>query len=163
MVLDQNSERLAAKHRSSGLLIDSNLLLLLAMGIYDPRRIERFKRTARYANSDYQRLRWFTQRFDRLWTTPNILTEVDNLGRQLPRNETQNFSIALARLINEHTEKSESSSKIAGMQDFKRFGLTDAVTLAGGNSYLLLSDDLPLYSRALSAGMDAINFNHIRA
>lgn len=162
MLLDPNSDRLAVKHRSNGLLIDTNILLLLAVGTYNPKRIENFKRTASYTGRDYQRLRWFMQKFDRLWTTPNILTEVDNLGRQLPRNELGGFSQALVRLIGQHTEATENSMQVALTPDFGRFGLTDAVTLLRSTACLLLSDDLALYSRALLAGLDAINFNHIR-
>jgi hypothetical protein len=95
---------LISKHRANGLLIDTHLMLLLVIGIYDRRRMENFKRTAVYTRQDFQRMGWLQTRFDKLWITPNILTEVDNLGRQLPRSEGTGFSNALNALSLKMTE-----------------------------------------------------------
>ena len=89
---------LVGKHRNNGLLIDTNLLLLLVVGIYDRRRITSFKRTAAYTPGDFQKIGWLSKQFSQLWATPNILTEVDNLGRQLPSREHLGFSNALRQL-----------------------------------------------------------------
>jgi hypothetical protein len=157
-----NAERLVAKHRSSGLIVDTNLMLLFVIGVYDSRRIEGFKRTARYTKSDYKRLRFVMERFQNLWTTPNILTEVDNLGRQLPTNEWASFALAAQKSIKLQNEIAYQSSVLSGGQHFARVGLTDSATLLLANQRLLLSDDLALYVTAIQSGFDAINFNHLR-
>ena len=41
------------KHRNSGVLFDTNLLLLLAVGDYSSDRIATFKRTQKFTAQDY--------------------------------------------------------------------------------------------------------------
>lgn len=153
---------LISKHRQNGLLIDSNLLLLLVIGLYDRRRIEGFKRTSTYTLGDFQRIGQLQGQFSKLWTTPNILTEVDNLGRQLPVNEWPKFSASMRSLCLKMFESSVKSTEATERSTFARFGLADCVTLSLGSSFLLITDDLPLYIEALRLGYDAINFNHLR-
>lgn len=155
-------EDFVKKHRQNGLLIDTNLLLLLIVGLYDRRRIERFKRTSVYTESDFQRIGWLQAQFQKLWTTPNILTEVDNLGRQLPMNEWNGFSHALRTLCLRMYEESVASTVAMANKSFSRLGLSDNVTLSLGGSFLLISDDLALCNEAGRLGFDALNFNHIR-
>ncbi len=154
--------QMLTKHAVNGLLIDTNLLLLLVIGKYDRRRVESFKRTSTYTVRDFQRLGWISSQFRTLWTTPNILTEVDNLGRQLPEREWRGFLQALAGLSLEMREEVVPSSTAMKKPAFPRLGLTDAVIVSTNRKFLLLSDDLNLYLTALKSGIDAINFNHLR-
>ena len=161
-VFNANTKSLVAKYRVQGLLIDTNLFLLLVIGHYYIRRIETVKRTARYTKSDYSRLRAFTSQFQQFWTTPNIVTEVDNLSRQLPQNEWPAYSLAIREKIIGMSELVCHSEEASAIREFSRLGLTDCVMLRLADGKLLLSDDLPLYFSALKAGRDAINFNHLR-
>ena len=162
MALDQSVTDLLKKHSANGLLIDANLLLLFIIGKYDRRRIESFKRTSAYTQGDFQRLGWVVRQFKKLWTTPNILTEVDNLGRQLHAREWNGFASSISELSLELTEISVPSSLAMTFPIFPRLGLSDTVSISTGHRFLLLSDDLQLYLAALQAGYDAINFNHLR-
>ncbi|MCY7357876.1 MAG: hypothetical protein LH609_10485 [Rudanella sp.] len=65
--------------RKSGLLLDTNLLVLLVIGQYDPKRINGHKRLQSYTSEDYDLLLGFMSLFRTFATTPNILTEVSNL------------------------------------------------------------------------------------
>jgi hypothetical protein len=162
MAPDPLLAQLLGKHRANGLLIDTNLLLLLVIGHYDRRRIESFKRTTTYTRGDFQRIGWLAEQFELLWTTPHILTEVDNLGRQLPQREWQGFAESLAKLTLRMKEEVVPSSSAMRSRSFSRLGLTDTVTISTKQQFLLLSDDLQLYLEAHRAGYDAINFNHLR-
>ena len=153
---------LIGKHQRNGLLVDTNLLLLLIVGLYDRRRVASFKRTSAYTLDDFQRIGWLVKQFTQLWTTPNILTEVDNLGRQLPTREWKNFSTSLKELCLKMKEENVSSSIVVACPTFDRLGLTDSATLSLKQSFLIISDDFPLYQEALRQGYDAINFNHLR-
>lgn len=153
---------LISKHKFNGLLIDTNLLLLLVVGLYDRRRIESFKRTATYTQGDFQKLGWLMHQFNHLWTTPNILTEVDNLGRQLPSREWPGFAKSLTEIGLRTREVSVTSSSAMNSPFFKRLGLADSATLMVKESFLLISDDLSLYLEALRHKIDAVNFNHLR-
>jgi hypothetical protein len=155
-------DELCAKHSQGGLLIDTNLLLLLVVGNYDRRRIETFKRTLTYTLKDFQRLKLLASRFNLLLTTPNILTEVDNLGRQLAVREWNGFSKSLAALCLQLRETYLSSSAVMQASRYSRMGLTDSGVLSLKSGILILSDDLGLYLEASKAGYAAINFNHLR-
>ncbi len=71
---------LAGQYRSRGLLLDTSPLLLLYLGLYAPQQIERFPRTRSegFTRKDYEFILDFAGGFDRLITTPHILTEVSN-------------------------------------------------------------------------------------
>jgi len=154
----------SAAHRWEGLLIDSNLLLLLFVGVRDRHRIQRFKRTAQFSIRDFQRLAAFTRQFKEVVTTPSILTEVGNLLGQLPENlkyySWQHFAHSLKNLHEHYTPSQELASEEA----FPRFGLTDMATLkAASGKYRVLTDDFRLSQYLSSQNVDVINFNHLRS
>ena len=69
---------LVSRYQNKGLLIDTNLLLLYFIGNYDPNRIPGFKRTMAFTVDEFWLLIGFLGVFDKLVTTPNVLTEVSN-------------------------------------------------------------------------------------
>lgn len=150
--------------RYKGLLIDTNLLLLYFIGMYDPDRIQRFKRTMAFTVDEFHLLATLFGSFDKIITTPSILTEVSNFSRQLPKNLHSNFFSDFATRIPMLEEHYTDSGAISASEHFTRFGLTDSgiVDTVKGN-YLVLTDDLPLFGYLQNLGIDAINFNHIRA
>jgi hypothetical protein len=161
-VFSDDVSRLAAKYRQKGVLIDSNLFLLLVVGSYRPERISTFKRTMKYTKRDFSLLRHLCSLFEVRLTTPNILTEVDNLGRQLGSNEHAKFAAAFRAIAHPSREQYHPFKTVGGLPQFDNFGLADTVSFIISQDCLLLSDDLPLYSLVTRAGRDAINFNHLR-
>ena len=75
-------DALVQRYASRGVLLDSNLLLLLCVGSFRRQEIGRFKRTAQYGACDYDLLVDFLSRFKSVVTTPNVLTEVNGLSNQ---------------------------------------------------------------------------------
>jgi hypothetical protein len=151
------------KHRLSGLLIDSNLLLLLLVGRINRKRITAFKRTQKYTLGDFERLSQICAFFSRHWTTPQILTEVSNLSGQLTEPERGKFRAALASLVEVIDERYITSRLITSHSSFARLGITDAgLVLLSADGPLLLTDDWPLYETVARRGVDVINFNHVR-
>ncbi len=63
----------------SGLLIDTNLLVLFVVGGVNPHRIENFKRTRKYTRADYDLLRRLLKEFYPLYTLAHVMAEVSNL------------------------------------------------------------------------------------
>ena len=161
-MFDEANERLISKHGSSGLLVDTNLLLLLIIGNYRVDRIRTFKRTMKYERRDYNLLRLVMKRFRSVFTTPNIMTETDNLGRQLESREHAAFSLEFSKFARVAVEISQASASIVGNRDYPRLGLADAVSTVAVKSCLLLSDDLTLCLAVQHNRLDAINFNHLR-
>lgn len=48
---------------AAGLLVDTNLLVLFAVGTFNPNRIEHLKRTRQYSKTDFELLLRFLEQF----------------------------------------------------------------------------------------------------
>jgi hypothetical protein len=155
--------RLLSKYKHKGALIDTNLLLVYCVGIYEPARIPRFKRTAAFTIADFELLAQFFTFFEKIVTTPNILTEVNSLSNQLSEDLKVSYYPEFARQITLLEEHYLPSADISALASFHRLGLTDlGIAKLVRDSYLVLSDDLRLVVHLQNVGVDAINFNHIR-
>lgn len=153
---------LLQKYKRKGVLFDTNLLLLLAIGMYSTHRIGTFDRTQKYTIEDYGLILRIAKFFDRRVTTPNILTEVDNLARQLDTREYHAIHRVLFDLITTSFEVYLKSSEATQMAVYPAVGLTDCVTMGVSGDVLVITDDFELFGRLSGLGRDCININHIR-
>lgn len=154
---------LLSKYKNKGALIDSNLLLVYCVGVYDPARIARFKRTAAFTTEDFELLTKFFAFFKKIVTTPNILTEVNSFSNQLSGDIKATYYPEFAKQITLLEEHYLPSADISALASFDRLGLTDlGISKLVRDKYLVLSDDLRLVIHLQNDGVDAINFNHIR-
>jgi predicted nucleic acid-binding protein len=145
----------------TGLLIDTNLLLLYLVGLLDRTRITRFERTEKYTPEDFDALVAIVGRFQRVVTTPHILAETSNLGGQLGGKLHAAFFDVLATAITTLDEQYVRSND--AMQGYRKLGLTDAGIIHIARTYLILTDDFPLSGYLQSIGADVINFNWVRS
>jgi hypothetical protein len=153
---------LAKKFRQKGILIDTNLLILLLVGYYNENMISSFKRTANYTVEDYKYLKVFLTGFEQHFYTPNILTEITNLTDSINSEPNFSFFQHVKYVLGAFKEDNVSSDEIMELKSFLKFGLTDAVNCKLSDKYLVLTDDLRLYSYLANQDLPAINFNHIR-
>lgn len=152
------------KYRNKGIIIDSNLLLLLIIGTINKNHISNFKRTSAYIPEDYDTLNLFVSQFKNIITSPNILTEASNLANSLSGKYKVAFSNVFANSIRVLEEKYVSSKNAADNPIFHKFGLTDTTILELiKGQYLLITDDFKLSAYAVEKlNLDVLNFNHIR-
>ncbi|MGK7938793.1 MAG: PIN domain-containing protein [Crocosphaera sp.] len=156
-------EKLLNIYRNKGILIDTNILLLLIVGSSNRKRISKFKRTEQFVPEDYDLLIKLINLFPTIITTPNILTEVNSLTNQIGEPERSKCLTIFAQLIAEIEEFSLSSQDIIKNNGFVKFGLTDCgIIEVSKNQYLVLTDDFKLFNYLQKLGIDAINFNHLR-
>lgn len=176
---------LIERYRTKGVLIDTNLLVLLTIGLYRRDRIASFKRTRQYTSDDFDLIARLLGCFSRGVTTPNILTEVHNLTRQLPDREHNAVARILARIVGSMFEVYVPSRTASTHARYADLGLTNTITLiASGNprefsvvtppdpseaaplaesdEILVVTDDFSLWARLSQMGKDALNINHIR-
>jgi rRNA-processing protein FCF1 len=159
----ENISQLIAKYSRCGILIDTNILLLLFVGNVDPTRISKFKRTAHFLQEDYLLLKGLLSRFTKIVSTPNILSEVSNLSQQLGDPVKTEYFIQFAREIEVIDELYVASKNAALTDEFIKFGLADSVIIQLSNGpFLILTDDFKLSNYLASNDVDVINFNHIR-
>jgi len=155
-------DRLIETHRRIGVLVDSNLLLLHLVGLTNRHRIPSFKRTGTYTEADFDLLERLILLFDRLFTTPQVVTEVSNLGKLYGR-EFDAFRDLLRRTVEVWDEQLIDSRTATHHPLFARLGVTDAaIAVCCSQGPLVLTDDLDLYGALTTRGMPAINFNHLR-
>ncbi len=139
-------QSLLIKYKSRGIIIDTNILLLYLVGLVNRERIPRFKRTAQFIPEDYDLLLQLVDNFQKIITTPNILTEVSSLANQLGEPERSQCLDTFKWLISQVTEEYQESNIVAGQELFTRFGLTDCgIILLAKNKYIVLTDDLKLH------------------
>lgn len=145
------------------MLVDTNILLLFFIGSYDARLITRFKRTSQFTRRDYDLIVNFLAAFERRITTPHILTEVSNLGGQLPQQNKYTFYRVYAALLAQLFEVQSAASDIVIQPVFPRLAPTDAaIEYTARDRYLVLTDDAPLAGYLRGTGIAVVNFNDIR-
>lgn len=161
--MDDLSE-LTERYRRIRVLVDTNLLLLLLIGTFDTGLIEKFKRTMIYSVDDFLLLQTVLEPFNKIITTPYILTELNSFANQLPAHLKIRFSQFTAAKIRTFEEVYIPGAELVEKHEYLRFGLTDTATFyTARGKFLALTDDLPLYTHLLFGGVDAVSFARLRS
>lgn len=145
--------------------MDTNLLLLFYVGGYDRNLVERFPRTAdRFVASDFDTLNGLLASFDKVATTPHILTETSNLLGQLGGHARTGCFEMLAQSIPELHEDYTPGAELSRKPTFVKLGITDtSIIEVAAAPYLVLTDDFRLYNYLADREIDVLNFNNLRA
>jgi len=138
-VIDDHTTSLINKYANKGILVDTNLLLLLLVGLTEPSFVPKFRRTEKFAPEDCKTLENFLSRFDQIFTLPNVLTEVSNLAGQIEDKTKKTFDEIFCKFIRAVKEEYVPSYTLTEDESAFRFGLTDCAIMAlVTNKYLLL-------------------------
>ena len=148
----------------SGYFIDTNLLVLLVVGSVGRELIEKHRRLREYSAEDYEILIKLLGRVERVYVTPNTLTETSNLLAQHRDPERSRFFDRVRYIIHESKEVVVASTQASSNSAFNRLGLTDTALLEAVTPETpLVTDDLKLYLAAIASGQEvALNFAHFR-
>jgi len=161
-----NLEKIVNHYKSKGLLLDSNLLLVFCVGAVDRNLIQNFKHTRAYSANDYDLLLEFIESFEnKVFTTPNIMTEVNNLGGHLKGKHKDEFQKEFGNLAAKFLEEYTKSSDAVKISIFHDCGLADSIAFSMAqkkDGYLLLTGDFKLAGKVEGSGGAVLNFNHIR-
>lgn len=155
------------RHRDEGILLDTNVLLLLWLAKFDSRLIGG-KRLEKYTPDDVELLAGYVGQFKRILTTSTILTETSNLAAQVlsgpPKQALfQRFFPSFGVSPPDDFHRCSVDGLTLDESIFVRLGFTDAsIAATVGTQHLLLTDDLDLYLAAQAQGAPAINFTHMR-
>jgi hypothetical protein len=149
---------------SAGLFVDTNLLVLFAVGSVNRNRIETFKRTRQYTKGDYDLLVRVLGNFERLYTVAHVLAEVSNLT-DLQGAERLQVRHILKKTISLLNEAEMSSERAAEDRLYQDLGLVDAAigAVVRAHHCAVLTDDLDLYLRLSHENVAVFNFTHLRA
>jgi hypothetical protein len=156
---------LISKYKNSGLLLDTNLFVLLVIGLIDKKEVPKNKRTGAYTADDFEMLAKFIAMFSKIVVTPQILAETSNLTDVFTR-ELKPAPFLIIKELLESGKFSEDfipSIEIVKTNGFTHYGITDSgLVEAAAGKYLILTDDLKVANYAYTRLADIINFNHIR-
>lgn len=155
---------LIEKHRAKCVFLDTNLLVLLLVGLVNVERARNFKRTQDFTVDDSHSLqslvRWFGVP---LIATPHVLSQVSDLT-DLPGRERRSIRELFKATVEMMEEQYDTAKQLVRTPLFDRFGLGDAsVAAVCQRNILVLTADLQLQIALGGFGLDALNFNHIRA
>jgi hypothetical protein len=150
------------KHRSKGVLVDTNLLVLLLVGSVNKRRILDFKHTQNFTIEDFDLLSRLIRWFGKLITTPHILGQVSDLT-DLPGKDLKTIRWLFGSLVQQMEEKYDLSKVLVTHNLFSNLGLTDAaIATTCSKGILVPTTDLDLQLALQRQGADALNFHHLR-
>lgn len=133
-----------------GLLIDTNLLLVMIIGgIDEGRYIEKSKRLGDFCVEDYYLLWEFVKNYKDVWITPYIATEISNLIDLDDQARVRAFELA-REMFGIFKQVETSISKDCQDNLFLEFGLTDNSIINLSKNFDVLTNDLrmaiPLYT-----------------
>jgi len=154
---------LSGLDRSAGLLIDTNLLVLYAVGGVNRNRIQAFKRTSGYDHKDYELLVRTMDGFAMLYTVAHVMAEVNNLI-DLAGREGLKARRVLAATIAVLQEPHVPSLQAACGSYYEALGLADSAIsiVAREKKCAVLTDDLDLYLSLAKEGLPVLKFSHLR-
>ena len=149
---------------TSGFFIDANLLVLFVVGSEGKDLIAKHRRLRSFVAEDFDQLLSLFRRAERVFVTPNTLTETSNLLAQHGEPERSRFLRRLRSTIERSEEIVVASRTAAGNSAFSRLGLTDAALLeAVTPDTPLVTVDLDLYLAATAIDpTTAVNFTHLQ-
>ena len=147
-----------------GYFLDANLLVLLVVGNENRDLIPKHRRLEHYSAEDFDILLELLENADRLYVTPNTLTETSNLLIQHGEPERTLLMRRLQYLIHDSNEIVVASIDASSDSRYQGLGLTDAALLELATIETpVLTVDFDLYLAAIESGEErAVNFNHFR-
>ena len=146
-------------------MLDANLLTMYLVAQLGDGEVESFKRTREYTTADARILDKALLGFHSIITTPQVLTETANLLDWFSNSKRQILFGFLSHFIVQMDEKYLAAKQIIISPAFIKLGLSDAALfdICHVDKCVLLTADLDLYGFAAGHGIEAINFNHLRA
>jgi len=145
------------------IFVDTNALILLVVGLIDKSLISSHKRTSIYESTDFENLALLIGDLDKVVTTPNVLTEVDNLLNNFQRGHRWTYYQVLRELIAKSAEKFLESKRIIDLDAFFEIGLTDTGVLEICKECdFLITGDSKLADYASAFGIKVVDLVKIR-
>mgnify|MGYP001380013045 CR=1 FL=1 len=136
------------------ILIDTNALVVLLIGIIDPRLFKTHNRTSIYEEQDFIDLLAQIGSFEKLIVLPNVWTEVDNLLNDFSGRYKDRYVEEITMTIKSTTEKFLESVKATESVGFFDLGLTDSLLLEHAKECnLLITSDSKLSDYAVGYGV----------
>lgn len=145
------------------LALDTNLLIVLVVGLTDRSLVGNHKRTRAFGPEDFDLLLRIVLGAEQIIVTPHVLAETSNLLGQDDDPRCKMLRGKLKELMNLHDERHTPAVVVSQHSDFLRLGVADCGILSVlADDVVLLTDDLALYLAAMREDPKSMNFTHLR-
>jgi hypothetical protein len=152
------------KQTQKNIILDTNIFLLLLIGLEDKNIIKKMKPTKMFSPDDFEKLKSLISQYKTIRTTPHILTEFSNLNNKKYYYREKLFN-RFYFLINRGylIEESVDISKIISDEKTTLLGIADIgmKILSSEKDYGVITADLELYLILSSKNIPCLNFNHL--
>ena len=148
-----------------GHFVDTNLLVLLIVGTAQRGLIGRHPRLKAYTTDDFDVLVKLLDTGEKIYVTPNTLTETSNLLPYGKRELRRRLFNVLRFMIQESEEIVVASEQASTVAEFDRLGLTDSVLIdVACKETPVVTVDFDLYYAVASRDYRAaVHFNALRS
>ena len=147
----------------NSVLLDTNLILLLIVGLFDKNLIEKHKRTNIFTKDDFDLLVNCISKYQVIWVTAHCLAEVSNLLKQTNNTANKKLLDCFSRVVSEFKESHIRKEIIFGKEIFCRMGVADTgIIVKAKRVSCVITVDFDLFNEISNSGNKVINFNHIR-
>ncbi len=144
-------------------LLDTNLLVLLVVGLCDKKLIGKHKRTTLFTIEDFDLLIDSIGGYEILWVTSHCLAEVSNLLKQTHENKAKELLIVLDKFVSDKKESHIPKEIIFKNNYFMRLGVADTgIVVKSKRVTCVFTVDFDLYNEISQLGNNVVNFNHLR-
>lgn len=145
------------------ILIDSNSLLVLILGLMDPTLINKHSKTSIYEEEDFHNLISTIKNLESIVVLPNIWTEVDNLLNKFTGNHKDLYVKRLIETIKTTSEKYLESRIIENKDSFYNLGLADTLILeCAKDCEMLITSDSALSDYARAYGINVYDMKELK-
>ena len=140
-------------------IIDTNIFILFLTGQINENRIRNYTRNSLYTKEDYYLLINILSTYDRIITSPNIMTEVDNILNRITGEDKYKYLILVKTIYKQTIEKYIQTETVSQNWYFDELGITDsAILMMAKECELLISGDSSLCDHAKSLNIKTFDF-----
>ena len=145
------------------ILLDTNLLVLLIVGLYDKKLIGKHKRTNTFVIEDFDLLTRLLNNYNSLWVTSHCLAEVSNLLKQTNHQTAKELLVVLSNFLSDKNESHINKSILFKNDTFMHLGVADTgIVIKSKRVSCVFTVDVDLYRKIFDNGGKVVNFNHLR-
>jgi hypothetical protein len=155
---------LVERHKGKPMLLDSNLLVVVFIGLWRQDLVGKRATGDEYSMRDVEFLGGLLEEAKPWMLTPHLLTEVDNLLERVGESQAPNCRAFVGTLLERLTEVRPRAVKLVRADHFPRLGIADAAVLrvARRHGCLVVTSDHPLYLELVRGGQAAIYYPMVR-
>jgi hypothetical protein len=140
-------------------IIDTNIFILFLAGQINENKIQNYTRNSLYTKDDYYLLLNIVANYDRIITSPNILTEVDNILNRITGEDKYKYLIIVKNIYKQTIEKYIKTEAVSQNWFFDILGITDSsILMMAKECELLISGDSSLCDYAKSLNIKTFDF-----